>query len=158
MISKAGVYNDAVITDCGFGESGNGTPFIFTVFDVEGEQITGYFYLTEKSAKYTQEKLLTMGIPKDTPWEEVCAGIEDGDFLKGFVVQIIVDVETFEGKDRPKVNGVRSNHYIGGPQRSESGAENAKKFGALWRQTGKTTKVAAPVVPTADAEDSDVPF
>lgn len=151
-----GTFNDTEILDCGFGESGaNKTPHLFVIFKTSDAEITGYFYLTEKSAKFTQEKMLAMGVPKDMDWPEVCDGIESGDLLIGNKVQITVEREIYEGKDRAVIKSVRPDGFVGGPSRSETGAKNAKKFGAMWRQTAK----AAPVATTATvADDDDIPF
>jgi hypothetical protein len=154
-----GTFNNTEILDCGFGESGqNNTPYLFVIFKTTDAEITGYFYLTEKSAAFTQEKLLAMGVPKDMDWGAVCEAIEGGSLLVGNCVQITVERESYEGKDRAVIKSVRPNNFVGGPTRSETGAANAKKFGAIWRKTAKaapSTNTPAPVTPD---EEDDVPF
>jgi hypothetical protein len=162
MNHPTGTFNGVEITDCGFGESGDaGTPHIFVIFRTEHKEITGYFWLTDKSAKYTQEKLLNMGVPADMPWDEVVTGITDGTLLIGRTVQITVESEEWNGDTRSQVKGVRPDGFVGGPKRSSTAASSAKKFGALWRKTGKETTVSAPA-PASDAhvdpEEDDVPF
>ena len=155
LIHPTGTFNDAEITDHGFGESANGTPHVWAVFKTSMAEITGYFYLTEKSAAITQERLAIMGVPKSMDWAEVVKGIEDGSLLKGNTVQIVVAADTWEGKTRAKVASVRTNNYIGGPQRSQEAAVNAARFGALWRTVGQKSAAPAAMKPT---EGDDIPF
>lgn len=152
MNHPTGTFNGTEIIDCGFGESGDkGTPHIFVIFKTEHREITGYFWLTDKSAKYTQEKLISMGVPKEMPWDDVVDGITDGTLLIGKTVQISVESEVYNGEERAQVRSVRPDGYVGGPKRSSSAAANANKFGALWRKVGKETTIQTPA-------DDDIPF
>ena len=64
MDHPIGTFNDAEITDHGFGESGEKkTPHLWVIFKTEHGELQGYFYLTERSAEFTMEKLVHMGLP-----------------------------------------------------------------------------------------------
>ncbi len=138
MNHPTGIFNGTQIIDSGFGESGEKkTPHIFVVFKTVHGEITGYFWMTDKAASFTMEKLHAMGVSPSMPWDEVQAGIADGSLLSGNLVQISIDQEIYNGEPRVQVKGVRPDNFVGGPARSETAAANAAKFGALWRKTGK---------------------
>lgn len=136
-----GTHNDVRISDIGFGESSTGSSHIWVVFEKDDASIIGFFYLTDKAIVHTQKALLRLGARGD--WDEIVAGIESGELLVGTDVQVIVEMDEFEGKTRPKVKWVNENNFVGGMQRSENAGAKAKKFAALWTK----------IVP-----EDDVPF
>ena len=157
MDHPIGTFNDAEITDHGFGESGEKkTPHLWVIFKTDHGELQGYFYLTDKSAQFTMEKLVHMGLPAGSDWDQAVAGLESGELLQGNLVQLEVESDSYSGTPRPKVKTVRSNNYEGGHRRSETAAANVKKFGALWRKTKGDAVPTVMGVPQPD--DSDCPF
>lgn len=156
-----GTFNDTEIIDTGIGKSGDKeTPHVFVVFKTTHGEITGYFYLTEKSATYTMEKLVNMGVPADAEWDDIVGGIASGELLSGKLCQVVIADETYNDKTRAKIQNVRPNNYQGGPSRSEDAVGNVKKFGALWRQIQprKSAKTTVEEKPIYSPDDDDCPF
>jgi hypothetical protein len=104
----AGKYK-ALVTSFEFGESETGKSFIMLTFEVQegtyaGEVINCWKYLTENTATYTIQSLRVCG------WK----GSELNEEMEGLgelPVEIVVESETYNGKDRLKVKYI---NQIGG--------------------------------------------
>lgn len=143
---NAGTYNDVEVVDHGFDKSSKGTPCFWTVFRLDdGQEITGYFYLSEKSAEFTFDKIAAMGA-KGVPLKDLA----DGKALAGNLVQIVINHEEYDGKLKARVQFVNKNNSSGsnGPSRDENAAASAASYEQLWKKFQRTNIV----------EDDEIPF
>ena len=147
-IHPIGTFNDTEIIDHGFAESGEKKSLYFWVkFRTPGAEdfgeVFGNFYLTEKAAPSTVEKIASMGYAGDDLSE-----LSDGTKLRGNVVQITVEHDTYQETTRARVGWVNKNNAIMGPTHDEAAAAKAKQFNALFKSK-RGRKVA---------DDDEVPF
>lgn len=114
----------AVATSAEFGVSKNkGTEYVRVVFDLEGTQdsIAWDGYFTEKTAARTIEALRYCGCT--FPGDDVTnlAG------LGSQRVQLVVELESYEGKTRPRVKWVNRLGAAGVAQALDDGAKKSLK-------------------------------
>jgi len=144
-LHPSGIFNDVEIVDHGFKNSKSDNPKLcfYVKFKTEHGTVWGDFYLTDKAAEYTLEKIAAMGYTGgDLP------ELHDGTVLRGNIVQITVEHDTWNDKTTAKVAFVNVNNHVGGPTRDENAAASAKAFNAMMRKAQK-----------AQVEnDDDVPF
>ncbi len=134
MIHPAGVFNDVRIVDHGFDKSKNGAICLWVKFESDEGNVVGRFYLTEKAAEYTLDKIAVMGFAGDD-----LAELADGTAMRDNLVQITVEHDTWEDKTSAKIAFVNENHSTGGLKRDDAAAANVKNFNALWRTKAKKT-------------------
>lgn len=145
-LHPTGVFNDVEIVDHGFRKSAKkGTPSFWVKFKTEHGFVFNDFYLTDKAAERSIDKIVEMGFAGETLGDPALA---DGSALAGNLVQVTVEHDTYEGKTSARVAFVNRNHSTGGATRDEETAANAKQFDAIFRKA----KAAAPIA------DDDVPF
>lgn len=124
-----GTFNDVEILDHGFDESPEkNTPFFWVSYKTEIGNLTGRFYLTDRTVEYTIQKIEAMGFNGDS-----LAELADGTALAGNLCQITVEHETYEGNTRARVGFVNPNNSTIGPTHNEKAAANVKQFDTMWR-------------------------
>jgi len=159
-ITEAGDYT-ATVTKAEFGESKNGTPFIALNFKTGDDTITGWLYLSDAALPHSL-KALKDAFHFDGNFE-TCA-----DQVNGKPCRIVVELDTYEGKEKAKVKFI--NHIDGGYKPAP--IANAQSF--LKALTAKAARlpgapVSAPRAPLAKpapkapakpakTEDEDAPF
>ena len=141
-----GIFDDTEILDHGFAETKGDEPklYFWVKFETEHGKVFGDFYLTEKAADYTLDKILSMGYEGKKPSQDLA----DGTKLRGNIVQVTVEHDTYNNNTKAKVGFVNVNNHVGGPTRDDKAAENASAFDAMFRK-----KVKEQV-----KDDDDVPF
>ncbi len=149
-----GFFN-AEITDHGFGKSESGTEYLAVKFltMLEGEkvgEITGFFFLTDKAAEYTVQKIRAMGYTGD----DLRDLAKDPPILMGKMVKIAVDHYEYKGEMRDQVSSVYPEDWVPGLKKDAEAASNVTRFNALL----KLAKPAATAKSGATADESDVPF
>lgn len=137
-ITEAGDFTATVI-HAEFGESKSGTPYLALSYGVNGSSITGWLYLSDKALTYSV-KALREAFNFDGNFETAVAQVQ------GKSCRIVVEMEDYEGKVRPKVKFVNA---PGGLTKSKP-IPNAATF--LNRLTAKAARL--PAAPVTD----DVPF
>lgn len=154
-LHPVGVFNDVTILDHKFGESKTGSIYFAVKFQTEYGIIWGDFYLTDKAAERSLEKIVLMGWRGTT-----LAELGDGTMLAGNLVQVTIEHDTYEGKTSSKIAWVNENHSVGKVTRDDAATASACRFDALAR---KVQQAAAPSDghPAGIAQpqdDADVPF
>ena len=146
----------AEITDHGFAKTEAGTDYLAVKFLtlLDGEkvgEITGFFFLTDKAAEYTVQKIRAMGYTGD----DLRDLAKDPPILMGNMVQISVDHHEYKGEMRDQVASVYPEDWVPGLKKDAEAASNVMRFNAL-------LKVGKPAVKatkgTSEAKDDDVPF
>lgn len=113
------------------GRSGTGTPHVAVLFeDVNGDRITWYGYLTDAAMESTLKALSAIG------WDPMkfdgrIDSLNGTDLLKGVEAEIVVEMEEYQGKPRPKVRWV--NEPGGGGLGDGMSADEATSFAAQLR-------------------------
>ncbi len=149
------------------GRSGTGTPHIAVLFeDVNGDRVTWYGYLTDAAMERTVRSLQVLG------WDPMADGgrieqLNGTQRLAGAEAEIVVEMETFEGKTQPKVKWVNE---VGGGLGEGMPPQEATAFSASIRAkilsaakpkpNGQPGPAQGPVVSQAAGPglDDDLPF
>lgn len=77
-----------------------GDPQVVVTFNIKDKGSVTYFgYFSDKALPYTIKNLITLGLKGNNPAGEIEIGKE---------VELVVDFETYEGKDRLKVKYINS--------------------------------------------------
>ncbi len=162
MVHPAGIF-DAIVLDHGLDEGDTGTPFAWAKFKTDHGNITGFFYLSERAAEYSAQKIDAMGF----------TGMRLEDFnteppsCRGNKCEIVVNNEMYDGKERAKVAFV--NKPGGGGVQLNKSAKVAASVGALNGLLAKVRKESGTQADAAGAagaasdespydDDSDIPF
>lgn len=146
-IHPVGTFNDCEILDHGFAESGQKKSLYFwiKVRTPESEtygNVFGNFYLTGAAAEQTIDKIVAMGYDGDDLQE-----LADGTRLRGSIVQITVEHDTYNDNDRARIGFVNPNNTTIGPTHDEKAAANAKAFNALLKSRKPAARPAEDEVP-----------
>lgn len=151
------------------------TPFVAVEFESEGsigERITWWGYLSDAAYERTVNSLRVLG------WEPadhngLISSLNGTDILKGALCEIVVETETYEGKQRPKVkwvNPVGGGGGAGGPMSEDEATALSAQLRQKLLSAAKPTPNAKPgtaapngrrVPATSHAgrpDDSDLPF
>jgi len=144
-LHPVGTFNDTRIVDHGFDESKNGTLYFWARFETpeadEFGSLIGRFYLSDKAAEYTIEKIIAMGFTGETLKE-----LADGTLLNGNLCQITVAAKNDEGyAPSVEVKFVNENYSTGGMTHDEEASLKAKNFDALFKS--KLSKAADDAAP-----------
>lgn len=123
MLSKGNYKARAIGGE--FGQAKSGTDQVVVVFEVtegpdRGSRISWYGFFTEKAQARTIESLQHCGctFPGDTVTDLTGLDLNE--------VELVVDVETYEGKERSKVQWVNK---LGGPNlKNQMGAAEKASF------------------------------
>jgi hypothetical protein len=145
----------AEIVDHGFGKTETRTNYLGVRFRtlLEGEavgEITGFFYLTDKSAEYTVQKVRAMGYEGD----DLRDLAKVPPILMGRMVKISVEHREYQGEMRDSVASVYPENWEPGLKKDAEAATNVARFNALL----KKEKPLVNHVKVASPEDDGIPF
>jgi hypothetical protein len=144
----------AEILDHGFGKTDAGTDYFGVRFktlidDGPTGEITGFFYMTEKSAEYTVQKVRAMGYEGD----DLRDLAKVPPILQGRMVKITVEHREYQGEMRDSVASVYPEDWEPGLKKDAEAATNVARFNALLRKEKPITQKKA-----VGAEGDDYPF
>jgi hypothetical protein len=145
----------AEILDHGFAKTDSGTNYFAVKFAtlLEGEkvgEITGFFYLTDKAAEFTIQKIRAMGYEGD----DLRDLAKVPPILQGRTVKISVEHHEYKGEMRDQVASVYPEDWEPGLKKDDEAAVNVARFNALL----KKEKPAVSQKKAAGAENDDIPF
>lgn len=123
----AGVW-PAKVVESGLSITRSGKDQISVRFRTEHGEVTGYFFLTERAAPFTMEKLVAMGFAGESLAELNNGAIDEHTCL------VQVKHETYEGVTRAKVDGVYKEGAEPGVKKDAAAAANAKLYDGLWNK------------------------
>ncbi len=119
---EAGTYRARGLT-AALGETKNGNEQVgvqLELLDHEGQSITWYGYFTEKTTDSTLKALRTLG------WQG--SDLSDLTGVDANEVQIVIERETYEGKERARVRWINSTGGLA--MQSQLAPDKAKAFAA----------------------------
>ena len=144
----------AIPEDAAFGESNTGSPRVECKFrikggDHDGRLVFADLYMTDAAADRTIESLRYCG-----------CRFPDADVtnLKGFgdkEVQVVVEIETYNGKQYNKVKWVNAANG-GGRVKPNNPLEDKEALAN--RMRGRVAKAIGGQVPPPEIDDGDIPF
>ena len=172
-VHPTGEFKAEVIGHAIASSKNKGTPGVFVNFRTDDHPsvlVRGTFWLTEKTAEYTMEKIRAMGFQGDSIAEL------NGDCCVGNKCKITIEQETYTGDDGEPhtvakvnfVNPINSSGGFGVPDHEEDTAKDvSSRFDALLKTVDKHEQVneIKDMISGADAAagdgvvgDDNVPF
>lgn len=141
MLNKAGRFNVRVLYASNYiGESGKGTVYVGLPFEVidgpeQGQHITGYLYISDNALDRSIETLAEcFGFNGDLN------ALYNGETsLEGYECSITTDMETYEGRERCKVQWINPLGSGGNGMKAAS----AEKFNSILSRLGGRAKAIA---------------
>ena len=150
---KAGIYIGKILRTS-LGASGKkGTPYVGIKWEVNGETIDSYTYLTEAAEDTARKVLRILGVDYDDPNADLLSLQDNPVRLAGLEAEIDVQEEEYNGVVRAKVQWINS--LTREIDRTAFKAIN-DKFGKLRKEKGH--KAPPKPAPTPPEEVEDLPF
>lgn len=122
------------VTQHQLGKSGEKkTPYVAVQFESQetiGDYITWYGYITDAALERTLASLAILGW-NSAEQDGRIESLHNTDLLQGNEAEIVVEMETFEGKERAKVKWVNA---VGGGMGEGLSTEEALTMGSVLRQ------------------------